>query len=64
MKDHDEDVQTLSRNSWDVPKIRKCLTCGEKFESAWSGERICKKCKSTSAWKSGVMDGGVSGGRG
>ena len=31
----------------------KCLMCGKKFESAWAGERICSKCKSTNAWRNG-----------
>ena len=40
----------------DVPssvKIRTCLMCETKFESEWSGERVCRKCKSTSKWRSG-----------
>ena len=39
-------------SSWDRPKIRKCLRCSAEFESAWSGERICKRCKSSNSWKS------------
>ncbi|MBK1698956.1 hypothetical protein [Rhodovibrio salinarum] len=35
------------------PKIRICLRCQTEFESAWAGERICKACKSTHAWRSG-----------
>ena len=42
---------------WDVPKLRKCLTCQTQFESEWSGERICKRCKSSAAWKSGAGTG-------
>ncbi len=34
-------------------KTRKCLMCNAKFDSAWAGERICKKCKSTEAWRRG-----------
>ncbi len=34
-------------------KKRKCLMCGTKFQSAWVGERICGKCKSTNAWRNG-----------
>ena len=30
-----------------VAKTRKCLKCREEFESSWSGERICKRCKSS-----------------
>ena len=32
---------------------RKCLNCSSMFESEWSGERICKKCKGSSTWRSG-----------
>lgn len=35
------------------PKIRTCLRCQTPFESAWAGERICRPCKSTHAWRSG-----------
>ena len=35
-----------------VPKTRKCLMCKKEFESAWSGERVCRGCKVTNAWKS------------
>lgn len=34
-------------------KTRQCLVCQDAFESAWAGERICRKCKSTAAWRSG-----------
>jgi hypothetical protein len=34
-------------------KIRNCLICKSPFPSAWSGERVCRRCKSTSAWRSG-----------
>lgn len=34
-------------------KTRKCLMCGETFKSEWAGERVCKSCKSTSAWRTG-----------
>lgn len=35
-------------------KMRRCLMCTRNFESEWAGERICRKCKSTSTWKSGA----------
>lgn len=35
-------------------KTRRCLKCGTAFESAWVGERVCSKCKSSSDWRSGV----------
>ncbi|WP_420349010.1 hypothetical protein [Pelagibius sp.] len=33
--------------------VRRCLMCRDRFESAWHGERICKRCKSTAAWREG-----------
>ena len=30
-----------------VPKTRKCLMCKKEFESAWSGDRVCRGCKVT-----------------
>jgi hypothetical protein len=38
----------------DETKIRQCLTCKTAFESRWSGERICRRCKSGKIWRSGV----------
>ena len=35
------------------PKVRNCLACRRPFESAWAGERICPKCKSSSSWRTG-----------
>lgn len=28
-----------------VAKKRKCLRCGTKFESSWSGDRTCPGCR-------------------
>ncbi len=36
-------------------KVRKCLICKTSFESAWAGERVCRRCKSTSAWRGGAL---------
>ncbi len=33
------------------PKERKCLMCREPFMSEWPGERVCRKCKATNAWR-------------
>ena len=30
---------------------RKCLMCSQSFDSEWSGERVCKRCKSTDSWR-------------
>ena len=37
-----------------VVKVRRCLMCEDKFESTWAGERICKRCKSSNAWRAGA----------
>ena len=37
-------------------KIRKCLLCRDPFPSSWAGERVCRKCKSTSTWRSSGME--------
>jgi len=34
-------------------RLRRCLTCGAKFMSAWAGNRVCKKCQSSALWKQG-----------
>jgi hypothetical protein len=36
-------------------KIRKCLVCRSPFPSAWAGERVCRRCKTSSAWRSGAL---------
>jgi hypothetical protein len=42
------------RRTSDVPRTRVCLRCRKTFESEWSGERICRSCKSTTNWKNGL----------
>jgi Zn finger protein HypA/HybF involved in hydrogenase expression len=42
------------RRFWDVPKVRQCLRCNDTFPSKWSGERICPRCKSSNAWRTGT----------
>ncbi|WP_417518579.1 hypothetical protein [Minwuia sp.] len=37
----------------DVAKTRSCLRCAEKFESSGFGERICRRCKSSTTWRNG-----------
>ncbi len=46
----DGDIDPKVRND---PKMRNCLACRRPFESAWAGERICPKCKSSSSWRTG-----------
>ena len=57
-----DDLQNLG-DDWGVitesrreekAKQRQCLICSELFLSEWSGERICKRCKSSSTWRSGL----------
>ena len=37
-------------------KFRHCLKCQAPFESAWSGERVCPKCKTSPDWREGGDD--------
>ncbi len=34
-----------------VAQTRHCLRCSEQFESRWSGERICPRCKGSPGWR-------------
>lgn len=45
----DEDLSQQA--TADKPKARSCLRCETRFMSAWSGERICPRCKGSSAWR-------------
>ena len=47
-----------------IPRQRVCLRCEQAFASAWVGERICSRCKTTSAWRSSVPRQSGPGGRG
>ncbi len=38
------------------PKTRDCLMCCEAFLSAWSGERICPRCKKSTAWRNALAE--------
>ncbi len=31
---------------------RRCLMCDDTFGSEWVGNRVCKRCKKSSAWRS------------
>lgn len=44
----------IERNPHDVPKLRNCLRCRAEFQSEWSGERVCRRCKGTSSWRNGL----------
>ncbi len=36
--------------------LRHCLKCQAPFESAWSGQRVCPKCKTKHFWREGGAD--------
>lgn len=40
-------------NQIDKKATRKCLGCGEQFESDGFGNRICPRCKGSVAFKTG-----------
>ncbi len=46
----DDEASTLETNR---EKLRRCLVCSEDFPSAWAGERVCKRCRSSSQWRQG-----------
>jgi hypothetical protein len=54
MIDHAELDMLPGRLPGDVPKVRECLRCGTAFQSEWSGERICRRCKSSTSWRNGL----------
>ena len=49
--------ETQEKDAEADAKVRQCLVCGQRFPSEWAGERICPKCKSTAAWRSGWLGG-------
>lgn len=48
----DKDSKPDSRRNGQA-RARKCLMCGSRFPSEWAGERVCRKCKSSAAWRRG-----------
>jgi hypothetical protein len=38
----------------DIPQTRCCLRCRTPFQSAGFGERICRACKGTNAWRTTI----------
>ena len=47
--DSDEDQYAAQR------RVRACLKCSTKFESAWYGERVCRPCKTGSSWHTAAL---------
>lgn len=58
-RDEDEgDAGMVLPSAVDDRRERECLMCHGQFPSAWSGERICPKCKGGSAWRQGFTSNG------
>ena len=53
MAEIDSDIKEAGWDAVQTVKNRVCLMCSGTFESAWAGERICKKCKSQASWRKG-----------
>lgn len=56
-KDNEQPEDTLTP---DVSMDRQCLRCRSSFPSTWVGERICTRCKTSSAWRQGSPMGSHS----
>lgn len=54
MINHAELDMQPGRLPGDVPKVRACLRCKAEFRSEWTGERICRRCKSSTSWRNGL----------
>jgi hypothetical protein len=63
MTDPEQVKVDSARRTGDVPRARVCLRCRTIFESEWSGERICRLCKSTTSWRNGLPHSGKPEGR-
>lgn len=42
-----------SDESADTTRTRSCLRCEVQVESSGFGERICRRCKSSTTWRDG-----------
>lgn len=51
MNKPDTEDSFVQRAVQDIPKERRCLRCGTRFWSEGFGERICRRCKGTDAWR-------------
>jgi hypothetical protein len=52
------DLKDLEKSDLETAKeaqTRNCLVCRTPFLSAWAGERICVRCKTTSTWRGGGL---------
>jgi hypothetical protein len=48
------DAAEDARRTAQEARMRPCLRCATPFESAWSGERICRRCKASATWRQGL----------
>ena len=48
-----DDIDVIETETVGQEKTRLCLVCGDGFVSAWAGERVCKRCRSSSKWRQG-----------
>ena len=48
-----DDIDVMETETTSQEKTRLCLVCGDEFVSAWAGERVCKRCRSSSKWRQG-----------
>lgn len=54
MTDGIETGSTIEKVRGDVAAERSCLRCTVTFWSERFGERICRRCKRSAAWRSAV----------
>jgi hypothetical protein len=49
------DERIAAIDSTSEARLRSCLVCRDDFPSEWAGERVCRRCKSSSVWRSGAL---------
>lgn len=54
MKETTDPAGSNASDSRDESQERHCLRCRSAFWSEWYGERICPRCKNTTAWRGAV----------
>ncbi|SER87483.1 hypothetical protein SAMN04490244_103352 [Tranquillimonas rosea] len=47
------------RHTPNAPARRDCLRCKAPFDSSGFGERICRRCKLSSTWRTSPQRGAV-----
>ncbi|MCU4652010.1 hypothetical protein N8I71_04170 [Roseibacterium sp. SDUM158016] len=61
MNDQIEATMSIAKACGDVARMRTCLRCRAEFPSEGFGERVCRKCKSSSTWRSAAPHSGGHG---